>query len=50
LDRDYVRAKLAEIERHATVQLRAARATIEHVAGQLRLTNTQRDSVFSRFI
>lgn len=50
LDADYVRAKLAEIERDATVEITAPQATIEHVADQLRFTSGQRDSVFAHFI
>jgi hypothetical protein len=50
LDRDYVRAKLADIERDASVELNAPQATIEHVADQLRFTNAQRDTVFAHFI
>jgi hypothetical protein len=50
LDRDYVRAKLAEIERDAGVEIGRPQATIEHVCDQLRYSNAQRDSVFSHFI
>jgi hypothetical protein len=50
LDRDYVRAKLAEIERDAGVEIVRPQATIEHVSDQLRYSNAQRDSVFAHFV
>ncbi|MGQ0480419.1 MAG: DUF932 domain-containing protein [Pseudonocardia sp.] len=50
LDRDYVRAKLTEIQQAAHVEVTQPQATIEHVAGVLRFTNAQRDTVFAHFI
>jgi hypothetical protein len=50
LDRDYVRANLADIQRSATVELDTPQATIEHVSDQLRFTSSQRDNVFAHFV
>lgn len=50
LDRDYVRAKLAELQRDAAIEVTQPQATIEHVAERLRFTKTQRESVFTHFI
>lgn len=50
LDRNYVEAKLAEIDRDAGVEITAPQATIEHVATTLRFTTEQRENVLSHFI
>jgi hypothetical protein len=50
LDRDYVRAKLAELAREASVDITSPQPTIEHVATQLRFSATERDSVFNHYV
>jgi hypothetical protein len=50
LDRDYVRAKLAEIERAAGVAVTDPTVTLEHVGQELRFTEEQRANVLAHFI
>jgi hypothetical protein len=50
LDRDYVHSKLDKLTREATVEITAPQVTLEHVAGQLKFSKTERERVFSQFI
>jgi hypothetical protein len=50
LDRDYVHSKLEKLTLEAGVEIIAPQATLEHVAGQLKFSKTERDGVFSQFI
>ena len=50
LDRGYVRAKLAEITRHARVPITDPQATLEHVGKALRFTAEQQATILSHFV
>jgi hypothetical protein len=50
LDRDYVRAKIAEIEAEAGVLVRRPESTIEYVGRQLRFTEGQQKQILDHFI
>ena len=50
LDRDYVRAKLAEIARHAGVPIRDPQATLEHVGKALRFSTEQQATILAHFV
>ena len=50
LDRDYVRAKLAEIARQAGVPIRDPQATLEHVGKALRFTAEQQATILAHFV
>ncbi|GAA2559949.1 DUF932 domain-containing protein [Pseudonocardia hydrocarbonoxydans] len=50
LDRDYVRAKLAEIARQAGVPIRDPQATLDHVGKALRFTAEQQATILAHFV
>lgn len=50
LDRDYVRAKLDEIQADAGIAVRRPESTIEHVSKQLRFTTAQQKQILDHFI
>lgn len=50
LDRDYVGAKIAEIEADAGVPVRRPETTVEHVAKQLRFSAEQQQLILEHFI
>ena len=50
LDRDYVRAKLAEIARHAGVPIRDPQVTLEHVGKALRFGAEQQATILAHFV
>ncbi|BBG00434.1 MULTISPECIES: DUF932 domain-containing protein [Pseudonocardia] len=50
LDREYVRAKLAEIARQAGVPIRDPQATLEHVGKALRFTAEQQATILAHFV
>jgi hypothetical protein len=50
LNRDYVHAKIAEIERQSGVRVEDVQTTLEHVGKQLRFTAEQQQTILEHFI